>query len=188
MQLVENILTRATYADVFDSYTASLRDILDEEPSTDWVNVLCAQSAFETAYWRAMHDWNTVNLRGSWHGSGVTFKGAGELDEHGHEVILPPGPGNTFRAYPGLRFATDDVVLFLFTQSRPDRPNRYAAAADAARAGDVAGFVKNLRGPNPDGTWTINGERLGGFFTAVPHVYLVGCQDAFARLQKYDEP
>jgi hypothetical protein len=185
--LVPNVLTRSTYGDVTDALTRAIADILEESPTKPWLDVLAAQSAFETGEWKLMHDWNVVNLRGTFQGTATTFK-AGELDAEGREVLLQPGPHNLFRAYPSLAYGVRDFVRFIFTQSRPDRPNRYAAAADAARAGDVVGYVKNLRGPNPDGTWTIQGQRLGGFFTAVPHIYLAGTERFFRQFEGNEAP
>jgi hypothetical protein len=178
VRFVANVLTPATYADVRAVLEGAIEVVLQETPTHGWLSVLCAQSAFETDDWHSMHDWNLVNLRGSYQGVSTTFK-AGELDANGREVLLKPGADNPFRAYMGLGPAANDFVRFIFTQSRPDRPNRYAAAAHAARAGDIDGYVKNLRGPNKDGSWTINGQKCGGFFTAVPHVYLAGCRRRF---------
>jgi hypothetical protein len=182
-----NILTRASYPDVFDAFAVAFREVLEESPERQCINVLCAQWGFETHEGLFMHDWNVWNLRGWWQGHGTTFK-AGEINSNGQEVLLPPGPDNVFRAYPDLATACRDAVRFIFTQSRPTRPNRYAAAADAAREGDVDGYVRNLRGPNPDGTWTINGETLYGFFTANPAVYMKGCEHFFWKYQALSAP
>jgi flagellum-specific peptidoglycan hydrolase FlgJ len=141
------------------------------DPSPELLGVLAAQSSFETDEWRAMWNWNYGNIRGAWSGHATSFR-AGEIID-GVEKILDPGPENLFRSYPGAKQGAEDFIRFLGTASHPDRPNRYQGAWDAACRGSVVGFIDGLRD--------------GGYFTAVPHVYLRGVQSHLLKLQPYLE-
>lgn len=140
--------------------------------------VVSAWSAFETDMWRAMHDNNFVNLRGSWRGHATSFKASEIID--GVEVFMPPSSENLFRAYPTPVDGAEDAIRFIGTASAPPRPNRYQAAWEAARSGDIPGFVDGLRNPHIPGI-----GKVPGFFTANPRVYLAGVERYADKLDPY---
>lgn len=181
MILQPNVLTKASASGVIGAYSIAHVRVFDAPISGTLVELLTAWSAFETWFWRAMHDWNLTNMRGTWRGNGTTFK-ASEIDEHGKEIFLPPSATNVFRAYVGssaLIDSAEDNIRFVGTASNPGvRPNRFQEAWDAARRGDVEGFVMGLAFPKLPGI-----EHVPGFFTANPRVYLAGVQHCLDTLR-----
>lgn len=137
------------------------------EPGGALLWILSAQSALETAQWKACWNNNFGNIRGQWHGMWTSFR-AGEI-EGGHEVILEPGLNNMFRAYPDAETGAEDFVSFLGVASHPPEPNRYQYAWDAACRGDEAAYVEGLR--------------RGGYFTASPDRYLAALRSEQAYLK-----
>jgi hypothetical protein len=179
--LQPNVFTRRSAAEVISAFQAAHVRIFAEPATETLVEVMTCWSAFETWLWHSMHDDNLTNMRGTWHGNGTTFKGASEII-NGKEVFLPPGPDNVFRAYIGptsLVDSAEDTMRFVGTASNPAaRPNRYQDAWDAAHRGDLEGFVNGLAFPKLPGI-----ERVPGFFTANPRVYLAGVQHCAVELQ-----
>lgn len=179
MNLQPNILTVRTAPQVIAAYSMAHVRVFSAPITGTLAEVLAAWSGFETWLWRAMHDDNLVNKRGTWHGNGTTFKGASEIID-GKEVFLPPGPDNIFAAYDptpdpitgskGLVDSAEDAIRFIGTASHPElRPNRYQDAWEAAQRGDLEGFVMGLAFPKLPGI-----AKVPGFFTANPKVYLAG--------------
>lgn len=174
MILQPNILTRRSAPEVIQAYSIAHVRVFTTPITGTLAELLTAWSAFETWFWKAMHDCNLTNMRGTWKGNGTTFK-ASEIDANGKEIFLPPSAKNVFRAYVGstaLVDSAEDTIRLIGTASNPGvRPNRFQAAWDAAQRGDVEGFVMGLAEPELPGI-----EHVPGFFTANPHVYLVGVQ------------
>lgn len=162
------VRTVVTPQQAIDCLVEAHLTVMGEEPPGKLLEILCAQSALETAQWKAMWCYNWGNIRGQYHGAWTSFR-AGEI-EGGREVILQPGPENMFRAYPGASFGAEDFISFLGIASHPPEPNRYQAAWDAAVAGDVEGYCAGLR--------------AGGYFTANPHAYLHALHSEEAFLEQ----
>lgn len=181
MILRPNIITKHTTLEVISAYTEAHLRVFTAPISGTLVEMLTAWSAFETWFWKFCHDDNLTNMRGTWQGNGTTFK-ASEIDANGKEIFLPPSATNVFRAYVGSTAIVDsaeDNIRFVGTASNPSvRPNRYQEAWDAAQRGDVEGFVMGLAFPKLPGI-----EKVPGFFTANPHVYLAGVQHCLDTLR-----
>jgi len=177
MILRPNIITRHTSFEVLSAYSTAYIRVFSTPISGTLAEILTAWSAFETWFWKACHDSNLTNMRGTWRGNGTTFK-ASEIDEYGKEIFLPPSATNIFRAYaesagvPAVVASAEDNIRFIGTASNPSvRPNRYQESWDAAKLGDVEGFVMGLAFPKLPGI-----AHVPGFFTANPRVYLAGVQ------------
>lgn len=177
MILQPNVLTKHTTPEVIAAFGAAHLRVFMTPITGTLVEMLTAWSAFETWFWKACHDENLTNMRGTWHGNGTTFKASEIIN--GVEVFLPPSAKNVFRAYTDPVDSAEDTIRFVGTASNPTvRPNRYQYAWNAAHAGDVEGFVMGLAEPTIPGI-----AHVPGFFTANPHVYLVGVQHCLDTLR-----
>lgn len=150
--------------------------VLQRELTYEEASTVAAWSAFETWYWHAMHGWNWTNMRGAYEGMTTTFKASEIID--GKEVFLPPSAQNTFKYFPDPITGMKVAIAFVAIASNPAvRPNRYADAWAAAGRGDLAGFVNGLAKPHLPGV-----DKVPGFFTANPLVYLKGVELAARTL------
>lgn len=170
MILQPNIKTKCTADEFIQASSDAHVRIFGIVPSDVLLWVFSAWSSFETWHWLSMHDWNALNMRGTWHGMATTFKASEIID--GKEVFMPPSANNLFRAYPGLAEGVEDGMRFVGTASHPElRPNRYERAWNAALVGDIPTFVDGLAHPTLPGV-----AHVPGFFTANPRVYLAGVE------------
>ena len=138
-----------------DAYLAEFGEV----PSARQLAILAAQVALETGHGKHLWNHNFGNIRGSYNGASTSLKHATEIID-GREVSVPDG----FRAYPNAREGARDFLRFLGVDTTPhnNRPNRYQKAWDAACAGDVAAYVRELK--------------AAGYFTASLTKYLAGVE------------
>jgi hypothetical protein len=140
-----------------------------EDVSPESLCCLVAQSAFETARWAKIYNYNFGNIKAPDTRPHMYLKGASEII-NGKEIFpQPPDPQCRFAAYPDVFQGAKALVTFLSVDTTPDngKPNRYAAAWSECLAGDLAGFVHELS--------------RAGYFTADVGVYLRGCQICYDR-------
>lgn len=127
--------------------------------------MLVAQSALETGRWASMYCWDWGNISG--HGEGgkwMRLRGAGET-VNGHNVPRGGTEADAFAVWPDALSGAKAFVNFLGVASHPPKPNRYAAAWEAAKLGDVAGYVQGLHD--------------GAYMTADRAIYARGVQAQF---------
>lgn len=142
------------------------------------LDILAAHVAFETADGKAINGENPGNVRGHGDAGSIAIKGADEI-VNGHRVTGPEVESG-FAAYSSLREGCRAYVRYLGVATHPPKPNRYAAAWEAANRGDLAGFVKGIRHPDDGGAGVLckgcGRVHMGGYFTADEGLYLRGCQ------------
>ncbi len=111
---------------------------------TALLSVLAAQSAFETARWHSMWNFNFGNVSGNYHGAWMLIPGAGEMED-GKPVLRERTEADGFRAYPSLQDGATDFVRFFCEDTNHDGVNIYDAAIRAAKVGNVTGFCAGLK-------------------------------------------
>lgn len=138
---------------IFQAHVA----VFGTEPEPPLLAMLVAQSAGETLRWKDMFCWDWGNISG--HGAGgkwMLLRGAGET-VNGHNVPRGGTEADAFAVWPDALSGAKALVSFLGLASHPPTPNRYQAAWDAAKRGDVAGYVLGLHN--------------GGYMTATVPAY-----------------
>jgi hypothetical protein len=108
------------------------------------LDVLAAQACHETAHGASMYNYNFGGIKGS-SPEGTTARLRTREVLQGKEVAITDG----FRAYSTPVAGATDYLLLL--------ERRFPRAVDAAREGDVDGFVRSLK--------------AGHYFTADPDLY-----------------
>lgn len=154
---------------------------------------LAAQSALETGRWTAMYEWNAGNVRGEGTAGRASIEGASEVID-GTEWFFRRGVWQTkagvaapadvaarlgdngFAAFRNLTEGFERLIRMLGTASHPPKPNRYAAAWDAAERGDVPAYCAGLK--------------AGGYYTADVGLYTrgVAAQFTWVQAQLFKEP
>jgi flagellum-specific peptidoglycan hydrolase FlgJ len=129
--------------------------VLGAPPEPRALALLTAQWALETDTGRQMHGHNFGGIKAQASAPGASFH---TVEGHGatrRELVL------RFRVYESAEAGANDYVRLLAT--------RYPAALQAARAGDVGGFARELA--------------AGGYFTADPAAYAHGLEQRLHALQ-----
>lgn len=140
------VRTPLTPLEAIDAIWHAHQEVIGGPCPVPLLEILSAQSAFETARWKALWNFNFGNIRGTGPGGEwMSIHGAGEIDANGKEYFPPDGHENMFAAYRDRYAGAGGLVRFLGTASHPPAPNRYQRAWDAACAGDLAGFVRGIR-------------------------------------------
>lgn len=156
------------------------QDVIGGPCETTLLGILGAHTAFETARWRSMFDWNPGNRGGhAEDGAWQTLRGATEIV---NGVVVPrvAGEAGSFGAWATCADGFRSYVRFLGTASRPPAPNLYAYAWEAAKRGDVAGFCAGLRYP-PDGVKR-DGYVRGAYMTDHVEHYTLNVQSEYSWL------
>lgn len=142
------------------------QDVIGGPCPVNLIRVLGAHSAHETGRWKSMWNYNFGNIRGkSAAGEWTSIKGASEIEKRDGkdvEVFYDIGPDNMFASYSSPMEGARAYVRFLGTATKPPNPNRYAKAWDAATAGDVAAFCREIKSQ--------------GYFTANLQKYIVAME------------
>jgi len=148
----------AIVAELGDAYRAEF----GEDPGPAQLAILAAQVGIETGNGEHLWCWNFGNIRGSYKGQTTSLAHATEIID-GKEVSVPGG----FRAYPSAEEGARDFLRFLGVDTTPNngRPNRYEAAWEAAKHGDVTAYVRALK--------------QAGYFTASEAKYRTGVASLF---------
>lgn len=152
--VVPAVRTIITPGDALDAIADAYESEVGGEIPARLLLALGAQSALETARWRACWNNNFGNLRGKGPG-GATMSIPGANENVGGKLVLIEAG---FAAYPDRTAGAKAYVRYLCVATRLPAPNRYQAAIDAATRGDLASFVHGLK--------------LGGYFTAGEVGYL----------------
>lgn len=144
---VPNKITKMSESQVREAFIEAFRQVTGQNPTDQVLALLMAQSSHETGSWSALHNYNFGNIRpgAGWQHQTTTF-GAWEII-NGEKVTLPPGPNNTFRAYPNPKEGAADYVLTLLRDNpRRDPPDAWKRAL---LDGEPESFSSILREPPP---------------------------------------
>jgi hypothetical protein len=185
--------TPCTPDEVVPALALAWVEVYDEPADPEGVQLLAAQSALETGWWRPQ-SCRAYNLAGhkrtaDWGGLWTAFdtqevlepKRAAELIAKGHAELRParpsdkgtrvllraPGPGTHFVAFESL----EEGAFYVVRRMR----DRYASdpeAAAALRAGDAKTFVRKLK------------ERM--YFTEAESKYLSVLEGCLPRVRKVE--
>jgi hypothetical protein len=140
MAEIPNTITPITATELASALVAAWRSLFGHVPSRRSILVLLAQSAHETAEWRAVHCFNIGNVK-SIEGDGYDytyFRCRERID--GRDVYLePPHPATRFRAFRTLAEGTIDHLAFLKGR------RRWARAWEAIERGSPAEFAVALK-------------------------------------------
>ncbi len=139
-------LTPFTDKDLATAITVAYREVFNDELSRRPLCCLVAQCALETGRGKFTHRWNIGNVKAAetYRGS-VTFFSCNEVIDGKLKWFDPYHPQCRFRAFGSLDAGSEQHLRFLGTATRgPGKPNRYAAAWDAAMVGDPTGFCDEL--------------------------------------------
>lgn len=159
-QLLPDHLTFASAHDVYAAMRLDWPLVMGAAPRRATLICLLSQWAFETGRGRAMHAFNTGNIK---HvpGDGHDFVQFRCNEIIGGKAVWfdPPHPATSFRAYASLADGVRDYLDLLMT--------RFGSAWGAAIAGDVAAFSRELHAQ--------------GYYTADEAIYTHGlvtlCRD-----------
>lgn len=180
---VPDRLTPMTLLEAACAYDAAVKHVCGEELSRDALAAVVGQSAFESGWWKFNHLDNFTNMKigNGWQGSFTDFR-CNEVINGKIEWFDPHHPQTWFRAFISAdknpqkshQIGAEAAVRFIATATRSSsKPNRYARAWDAARAGDADGYALELG--------------VAGFYTADRAAYrrgVIGC----ARRVKLELP
>jgi hypothetical protein len=134
------------------------QEVVGDAPAPDSVTLLTAQWSLETDAGRHMPGHNFGGIKAAPMAAGASLRTVEGYGARRREVTA------RFRLYDSAESGAHDYVRLL--------KNRYPAALEAARAGDVSGFAHALG--------------RGGYFTADPRTYAHGLEQRFQALQHPD--
>lgn len=167
---LEHALTTVTQEEMFQAFGSAYLQCMGSTPRREALCLLVAQSAFETGWWKYMHNFNVGNMK-SLDGDGRDFtyfrcweivptysvKNLQAHPKYGQLVSLessdakglskiwlaPDHPGCRFRAYRTLQLGVFDHLLKLLDRYTDVVPEKDAWAYVVA--GDPNGFVGALK-------------------------------------------
>lgn len=122
------------------------------------VQLLAAQSAYETAQWKSLGNYNFGNVKHVPGDGSPFFFGLDDCTYQGQKVPC------MFRSYPDMTSGVRDYLSFLASPN-----SRYASAWPYVLAGDPAGFVSALKAK--------------GYFSGSLADYTSGVQSYFTRFR-----
>ncbi|WP_394849726.1 hypothetical protein LZC95_20015 [Pendulispora brunnea] len=162
-QYVVPMRTRVAHEKLRACLEKAWRNLRGDEPPPDAIAMLLGQSALETGYWDSCKNWNlggvkaptaeglftyypTLEVLSREKAEALRAKSTAQrpcefaFDDGGPKVTVrfrPSHPVCRFRAYASLDESAEAYLSLLMAP-------HYAGALDAARAGDVGGFVRVL--------------------------------------------
>jgi hypothetical protein len=151
-QQVERVATPVTAQDLADALAAAWSSVLGTSPGSA-IQVLVAQSAFETGAWKAVWNYNLGNVK---YTSGTDFFTMTASEGSGASTTMVP---SKWRSYPSLAEGASAWLTFM--------SNNYSTALAYAQQGDVTDFVSALKS--------------SGYFTGDLGQYTAGVQAYYAQ-------
>ena len=133
-------ITPVAPAELASALVAAWRDLFGVSPTRAAILVLMAQSAHETARWKAVHNFNIGNVK-SVQGDGFDYTHfrCRERENGVDRWYDPPHPATRFRAFRTLREGVVDHLAFL------KRSKRYGKAWAALERGRPYEFATELK-------------------------------------------
>ena len=157
--------TPIDHEELRQSLTRAWMEIVGDEPASDAISILIAQSALETGRWAKCMNYNLGGIKSA--------KGQLYTTYMTHEIIsgIKTLMRDNFRAWHNLDDAAKSFVSLLH--------RKWPLAIAAAQAGDVDKFVHELK------TGQNKTSSHDDYFTASEAAYVIGVR---ARFDEYREP
>lgn len=142
------------------AFSQAYQKVVGKVPAPEVLNLLIAQSAFETGNWgKGIHNYNFGNAKATSHDKYVQYFRCSEVINGVETFFDPPSPVCKFAAFPTAEEGAEAYIKLL--QGRSNWWN-------GLHTGTVAGFVQGL-------------TTQPAYFTADPSIYAAGMSRLFSQ-------